>query len=241
MGSFIGDRTHRAAELYIMRSDGTDPRRLTRTHALNEGSPSWLPDGTRLAYHRGEVTGNAEARAIMQINVDGSCPTRTLADSRLSTWYAAPAWRPGTLRSGGGPLRCATGEERRASAPQREPQAGSPARSEAEKIRHVHLQYFKEVARGDGEAACRLLTSEYRAEVVENERMVDAGIDCATAVVSGSQGLFKGYEPRLKRIRVRGEFARAFDPGRDRFPPQTVSFKRIGQDRKVSGVSTHPR
>ena len=103
-----GDRTHQAAELYLMRSDGTGQRRLTRTHGLNEGNPSWLPDGTRLAYHRGEQTGNAEARAILQINPDGSCPTPVLADRHLSTWFADPAWRPGTLRSGGGPLRCAT-------------------------------------------------------------------------------------------------------------------------------------
>ena len=119
-----GDRTRRAAELYIMRSDGSDERRLTRTHARNEGSPSWLPDGSRLAYHRGEQTGNAEARAILQINSDGSCPTRLLADSRLNTWYSTPAWRPGTLRSGGGPLRCATAKERRRGAHRREPQPG---------------------------------------------------------------------------------------------------------------------
>ena len=234
-----GDRTRPAHELYVMRSDGSDPRRLTRTNALNEGSPSWLPDGTRLAYHRGEQTGNAEAKAILQINPDGSCPTPVLADRRLSIWFAAPAWRPGSLRSGGGPLQCATGKEKRGGAHQRGPQAGAPPRTDAEKIRHVHRQYFKEVARGDGEAACRLLTSEYRAQLVEDKRRTDPGIDCPTAVLSGSQ-VFKGYEPRLERVRVRGDSARALDPGR-RFPPQTVTFKRIGQDWKVFRVRTHYR
>jgi Tol biopolymer transport system component len=38
-------------DLYLMRANGLDPRRLTRTRA-SEGAPSWSPDGTRLVFAR---------------------------------------------------------------------------------------------------------------------------------------------------------------------------------------------
>jgi TolB protein len=40
-----------SADLWVIRSDGTHKRRLTRTAAL-EDTPTWSPDGKRLAYAR---------------------------------------------------------------------------------------------------------------------------------------------------------------------------------------------
>ena len=97
-----GDAVSFANELYVSGVDGRNPRRLTRTKDLNEAAPSWSPDGGWIAYQRGEVVGNAEGTIVLRVKSDGSCPTRIAADPRLDTWYAAPAWRPGTAGGGTG-------------------------------------------------------------------------------------------------------------------------------------------
>jgi Tol biopolymer transport system component len=101
-----GDRTFYANELYVMNADGSGAKRLTETGALNEAHPSWLPDGSRLAYQRGKVFQNAEVTSIMQINPDGSCPRVIRTGSGYGPWYARPAWRPSQPRKGGRALKC---------------------------------------------------------------------------------------------------------------------------------------
>ena len=103
-----GDRVFFANELYTMRADGSDQRRLTRTHALNELQPAWSPRGTRLAYQRGRGYQNAEATAVLQMNADGTCRTPVFANPGPDTrpWTAAPTWRPGKARRGDLRLRC---------------------------------------------------------------------------------------------------------------------------------------
>ena len=49
-----GDRCFIANELYVANADGSSPLRLTRTQDLNEARPSWLPNGSRIAYQRGD-------------------------------------------------------------------------------------------------------------------------------------------------------------------------------------------
>jgi Tol biopolymer transport system component len=94
-----GDRVFYANELYVMDADGGEGRRLTRTRDLNERRPSWSPNGGRIAYERGEVTGNAEASSVLMVRRDGSCPRRIAFDRGLAVWYGSPSWRPGTVRA----------------------------------------------------------------------------------------------------------------------------------------------
>lgn len=101
-----GDRCFWAGELYVSNADGSEPERLTETEALNEADPSWLPDGLRIAYQRGEVFQNAEATEIWETNDAGTCSRAILAGSGNGAWYASPAWRPSEPREGGGLLRC---------------------------------------------------------------------------------------------------------------------------------------
>jgi Tol biopolymer transport system component len=101
-----GDRDFFANELYVMNADGTDQRRLTRSAGLNERSPSWLPAGTRIAFQRGKQVENAEGTSLFQINSNGTCEHKILADPRLDTWYAGPAWRPSTSRLARDRLSC---------------------------------------------------------------------------------------------------------------------------------------
>lgn len=92
-----GDIVFYANELYLMNSDGTDKRRLTRTKDLNEAMPAWSPDGQWIAYQRGKVTGNAEGTSIFLLASDQSCNQAIAHDPQLNIWYTAPAWRPGAL------------------------------------------------------------------------------------------------------------------------------------------------
>jgi dipeptidyl aminopeptidase/acylaminoacyl peptidase len=101
-----GESCSYGAELYVANVDGSDQKRLTQTNALNEAHPSWLADGSRIAYQQGEVFQNAEAMSILEINADGSCSRRVLAGSGPGAWYANPAWRPSKPREGGGGLSC---------------------------------------------------------------------------------------------------------------------------------------
>ena len=101
-----GDRVFYANELYVMDADGSSPRRLTRTHALNELRPAWMPGGARIAYQRGYDYQNAEVTSVMQANADGSCARAMLTGRPRGSWYGAPAWRPGDARTGDRPLRC---------------------------------------------------------------------------------------------------------------------------------------
>jgi Tol biopolymer transport system component len=101
-----GDQCFFGGEIYVANADGSDPERLTETEALNEAHPSWLSDGSRLAYQRGRAFENAEAITILEVNADGTCAHRILDGAARGPWYASPAWRPSRPRTGGGPLRC---------------------------------------------------------------------------------------------------------------------------------------
>lgn len=101
-----GDRCFLGRELYVADADGSEPERLTETKELNEASPSWLRDGSRIAFQRGEQFANAEAMSILEMNADGSCTREILASSGPGPWYASPAWRPSDPNDGGGALEC---------------------------------------------------------------------------------------------------------------------------------------
>lgn len=58
-----------SVEIWVMRADGSEARALVRNGSFNE-TPSWLPDGSGLAY-ASRVTGNWE---IFRIALDGGEP-----------------------------------------------------------------------------------------------------------------------------------------------------------------------
>lgn len=91
-------------DLFVIGADGSGVRRLTRTPELAELFPSWDPSGARLAYVRIPATRSEDAifgyrTPLMEVNADGSCPTRVI--SARSTYFFVPAWQPGPGREAG--------------------------------------------------------------------------------------------------------------------------------------------
>jgi len=111
---FEEDDTHRysVGELYVANIDGSGVRRLTQNHTVSELAPSWDPSSSRIAYI-GLSTATKyfsffnfmfpEGNSIMEINADGSCPTRILSDPKVANYGVA--WQPGPGREAG-PIEC---------------------------------------------------------------------------------------------------------------------------------------
>lgn len=104
----IGEITALITDLYVKDRSGGGLRRLTRTKRTLEAAPSWDPSSQRISYTRVNPFGSERALlgfgdAIMQINPDGSCPTKILS---LRSWLLYGAvWQPGPGREVG-PLSC---------------------------------------------------------------------------------------------------------------------------------------
>jgi TolB protein len=88
-----------AKELYVMAADGGHPRRLTETESLDERTPAWSSDGSRVAYAREGPA--AFADQLMLVHADGTCAARVIGDASDATVRGAsfetPAWRPGRV------------------------------------------------------------------------------------------------------------------------------------------------
>jgi Tol biopolymer transport system component len=103
-----GKTTYTPTELAVANADGSGLRRLTSTPGALELLPSWDPSGQRLAFTKIKAAGGLAALlgigdSIMEINADGTCPTKILSEPRVS--YYGATWQPGPGREAG-PISC---------------------------------------------------------------------------------------------------------------------------------------
>jgi Tol biopolymer transport system component len=103
-----GSTTEVLTDIYTMNVDGSAVTRVTRTPQQIEIDPAWDPSGQRLAYAQlqsggdeGDFLGFGDS--LMEINPDGSCPTRVASDPK--TILLSPNWQPGPGREAG-PISC---------------------------------------------------------------------------------------------------------------------------------------
>jgi len=79
-------------EIWVMRSDGTNPIKIAADKGSRVGTPTWSPDGKRIAYVRTTLAYDAPTRSV-EVNEWQKASAETLfSDSRLST---ALRWLPG--------------------------------------------------------------------------------------------------------------------------------------------------
>jgi Tol biopolymer transport system component len=95
------------SDLIVANNDGSDLTQLTRTRAIEE-SPSWDPSGRRLAFVRlaRPLTERAVfglGDTVMEVNADGTCPTKVLSAPGVA--FLSPVWQPGPGREAG-PIAC---------------------------------------------------------------------------------------------------------------------------------------
>jgi TolB protein len=87
------EEDQRLTEVYVMRADGTDVRRLTTNDDLDMAS-SWSPDGTRIAFTRITQLGTARASSgVFVMDADGS-DEEQLTQAVAPAFDGAPAWSP---------------------------------------------------------------------------------------------------------------------------------------------------
>ena len=80
--AFLSNRTG-SGEVYVMNSNGTNQQRLTNNAQVGYSAPSWSPDGAKILFASGSVSG------IYVINADGSNQQRLTSGFDLY-----PVWSP---------------------------------------------------------------------------------------------------------------------------------------------------
>lgn len=109
---------------------------------------------------------------------------------------------------------------------------------QADAVAETYTTYIDAVKRGDGKAACELLTPAFQRRagrsIAVGTRADLKNASCQKAIVEGRLPQLQQVVPDLEQIEVDGDRATGFDPGEGEIGPQRVIFRRLGGDWKIS-------
>jgi TolB protein len=89
--AFTLDASGKASDIYVVRSDGTGLRNVTKTPLVYEGDPAWSPNGRRIAFLRNDP--QTSQNDIWTVRAaDGSDPMQVTDTPSVSEF--APTWQP---------------------------------------------------------------------------------------------------------------------------------------------------
>jgi Tol biopolymer transport system component len=96
-----GGAYSRTTDIYTVRPDGNDLRRLTREseRRVQDLKPTWSPDGTKIAFTSSREGGPE----IYLMNADGTCETRRTTGASVMSFLG---WQPSRREHAGPALRC---------------------------------------------------------------------------------------------------------------------------------------
>jgi TolB protein len=80
-------------EIYVMRADGSDRRRLTRNTTF-DGFPAWSPDGRRLAFSRFAALRPGRPITLDIFTMDANGADERRVTSTSSAHESQPSWQP---------------------------------------------------------------------------------------------------------------------------------------------------
>ncbi len=91
-GKYVAFRSDRSGtnEIWICRSDGTEPKRITHFNGPMTGSPRWSSDGRSLAFDS-RVGGHAD---VYVVYVDRGEPVRITDSVKTNSDNVVPSWSP---------------------------------------------------------------------------------------------------------------------------------------------------
>jgi Tol biopolymer transport system component len=90
----------RDSEIWVMRADGSDRRRLTNDR-IPDGTPAWSPDGERIAFSHSPEAGTEHAKGVIVVmDADGGSRVELTDHSETGdiVYDALPAWSPDGTR-----------------------------------------------------------------------------------------------------------------------------------------------
>jgi hypothetical protein len=113
-----------------------------------------------------------------------------------------------------------------------------PDTAQEKAVAKTYSDYIAALKKGDGEAACALLTPAFQrragAAVAVGTRRNLKGAACVKAIDQGTLAAIQKVVPNLSNVEVKGDRASGLDPGEGLIGPQDVFFERIGGEWKIS-------